>query len=1064
MTTSPTELPAHDTVHVREVLTLPAEPASAGRARRLLRDVLTAADRLDCLDAAELACTELVTNAVLHAHTPVELMIEVSDEVRVQVRDFSQALPAERRYDMHATTGRGLALIAALSDQHGITDAGPAGKTVWFTVGGPGPRPAEEPCLSEWAEGEWDLEGIEAAAPREQTVTVRLVDLPPTLWLAARQHHDALLRELVLYRARHRGIEVDLIATDRARAVVVDAVMAALDASHRAGTARPAVPSGHPSPLPWVPGPLDIELRVPADIGPAFGAMQDALDAAERLARAGALLARPGLSEIIAVRDWACEQVVAQLAGVEPSAWPGAEEERFVTDAHADAVETFDLASVGQEMRGLVAADDANRIVAVSRPLAEATGWRPEELVGRRVVALIPPRLREAHVAGFTRHLTTGEAHVIGVPLRLPVLCADGSELLCSFLIEMAPPVQGRTIYLAWIEPLEDVAPPPPASEPVEVDYVNLFRSLPTPYMVMSPDLVIVEANDAYLRTVVRTREELVGRPVFECFPPTPDALDEHGVSRIQRSFEHARDTGRPDTMPLQKYDIPDPVNGGLVERFWSLISLPVLDDRGRTVLVAQRAEDVTDFVHERDGRYVDGRAPERLRRRTDEVEADLFTRAQELAEALRSKDETARRLAGLAASASRLTAARTADDLQRMVLSGGLAVLGADVGALLSADDDGAWRVWASGTRSEDLQVTAEVVPYDSPSALAWVARTGQRLLLPTREAGLAFDPRMDELLYERSGRLGWAFVPLRLRDSVIGSLAVGWSDEHQTTGSELEFLDALAAQLAQALARIRATDAQLAAAAQAQRLSETLQRSLLTQPPRSDDLDIAVRYQPAAHEAKVGGDWYDAFRTAAGSTVLVVGDVCGHDQTAAALMGQIRNLVRGMTFDSVQSPALLLSRLDAAMEGLSLDTLATAVLARVEPVDATPGTWLLRWSSAGHVPPVLRTPDGVVRTLADAEPELLLGVDAGAPRSERTVLLPPGSTLVLYTDGLVERRRAPLDMGMAHLMDVVSQADAVDADDLADMIVRLLGPASANDDLALLVLRTAEAAPIVA
>jgi PAS domain S-box-containing protein len=87
--------------------------------------------------------------------------------------------------------------------------------------------------------------------------------------------------------------------------------------------------------------------------------------------------------------------------------------------------------------------------------LAAALGWEVDDLVGRRVVTLIPPELREAHVAGFTRHLTTGEAHVIGVPLRLPVMRADGTRVECDFLIEQTRVEQGRHVYVAWIEPVE---------------------------------------------------------------------------------------------------------------------------------------------------------------------------------------------------------------------------------------------------------------------------------------------------------------------------------------------------------------------------------------------------------------------------------------------------------------------------------------------------------------------------------------------------------------------------------------------------------------------------------
>lgn len=115
-------------------------------------------------------------------------------------------------------------------------------------------------------------------------------------------------------------------------------------------------------------------------------------------------------------------------------------------------VEGFDADVVRGSDRGVVAADDANRIIAISRSLAELLEWDHDQLVGRRVVALIPPRLREAHVAGFSRHLSTGDAHVLGVPLSLPVLCADGSEIDRDFTIEQMSSDSGRSVHLAWFD------------------------------------------------------------------------------------------------------------------------------------------------------------------------------------------------------------------------------------------------------------------------------------------------------------------------------------------------------------------------------------------------------------------------------------------------------------------------------------------------------------------------------------------------------------------------------------------------------------------------------------
>lgn len=120
-------------------------------------------------------------------------------------------------------------------------------------------------------------------------------------------------------------------------------------------------------------------------------------------------------------------------------------------------------------------------------------------------------------------------------------------------------------------------------------DYAGVFGALPTAYPVLTPDLVIADANEAYLQLLGRTRQELVGRGVFEAFPPTADALDAQGRNPLQLSFERARDTGRPDAMPLHPYAVFDPASGQTVQRCWSLIHAPVLDADGSTRLILQR-------------------------------------------------------------------------------------------------------------------------------------------------------------------------------------------------------------------------------------------------------------------------------------------------------------------------------------------------------------------------------------------------------------------------------------------------------------------------------------------
>ena len=441
-----------DDLLARCTATFHPELSSAGHARRLLESALGEADRMVWADAGTLALSEVVTNAALHAHTDIEVLIEVCQEqLRVQVRDGNPALPHPRGYGEQATTGRGMALVAALTDSCGVYSLGHTGKVVWFCLSGLA-EPSAEDLLADWeVDGDWDR--TEPGVPA--TVTVRFPSMPATLWLAARQHHDAILRELVLYLAEHPDTEVDLAQTDRARGLVSRAVVAAVEAAQQADQRQVEAPEGTATEPPAVPETLTLEVELPPDIGPAYRALQQTLDVAEQLAAAGKMLVHPGLPEIVAVRDWACQQVLAQLAEQEPTPWPGTAPVRFETDVHAveNDEPPWDDAAVRDSDRGVVAADEANRIIAISRPLAALLGWEVENLVGRRVVTLIPFRLREAHVAGFSRHLTTGETRILGVPLVLPVLAADGSELPCRFMIERAPKSGDRSVYLAWIEP-----------------------------------------------------------------------------------------------------------------------------------------------------------------------------------------------------------------------------------------------------------------------------------------------------------------------------------------------------------------------------------------------------------------------------------------------------------------------------------------------------------------------------------------------------------------------------------------------------------------------------------
>ncbi|MEU9311758.1 GAF domain-containing SpoIIE family protein phosphatase [Streptomyces sp. NPDC048256] len=231
---------------------------------------------------------------------------------------------------------------------------------------------------------------------------------------------------------------------------------------------------------------------------------------------------------------------------------------------------------------------------------------------------------------------------------------------------------------------------------------------------------------------------------------------------------------------------------------------------------------------------------------------------------------------------------------------------------------------------------------------------------------------------------------------------------------------------------------------------IAETLQRALLTDLPATPGLRLAARYLPATYGLNVGGDWYDAFRQPDGSLITVIGDVTGHGLHAAVMMSQLRTALRAYAVDG-GSPGELLTRLHMFLEHLQPDLYATAVIARFRP-----GEPVLTWAAAGHPPPVLRGPDGRVRIL-DAKPGAMLGIPLNQEIADHTVPLEPGSTLALYTDGLVERRAQGIDPGIERLAAALGsfRAEELDAD-LDGSAERILDPmlsdSERDDDVCLL------------
>ncbi|MFS0699548.1 SpoIIE family protein phosphatase [Cellulomonas sp. 179-A 4D5 NHS] len=334
------------------------------------------------------------------------------------------------------------------------------------------------------------------------------------------------------------------------------------------------------------------------------------------------------------------------------------------------------------------------------------------------------------------------------------------------------------------------------------------------------------------------------------------------------------------------------------------------------------------------------------------------------------------------------------------------------------------------------------------SPIARALTSGRPITLTSPSEHAGIVGPGPARELLDQLAPHASLA-LPLRGRGHTRGLLTLyRGTGRGAFTDGELTTMREVVAQVGLALdnAHLHATRRHLA---------EELQRSLLTALPEPDHLHLAARYVPAATGAQIGGDWYDAFVVRDGSTCLVIGDVAGHDLRAAVTMAQVRNVLRGGAHAVVQPPAHILSSLDWAMHDLAVGSFSTAILAKIEqtPEQAEAGLRMLRWSNAGHLPPVLLHPDGHAELL-ERPADLLLGIRAHTQRHDHTHELPPESTVLLYTDGLVERRGEPLRHGLERLRQHIESLADLPLDDLCDRLIQDLA-ANTEDDVALLAVR---------
>ena len=597
-----------------------------------------------------------------------------------------------------------------------------------------------------------------------------------------------------------------------------------------------------------------------------------------------------------------------------------------------------------------------------------------------------------------------GQGEVIhGEPLLI------GDRALWATAVPLPGPSFQALVVLFDIDPVED-------AEALVRERAVVAAGLS--FTVADPhqeDCPLVYVNPAFERTTGYTAEEVLGR---NCRFLQGPATEPVAVRRIRMAIEDEQNL----VITLLNYR-----KDGTA--FWNELSLSPLRDRNGTL---------THFVG---------------------VQADVTARvlAEQERKAHLNAERSARgeleranaRLALLAEATTVLSATLDVDEaLDRLTELVVPAV--ADFCTIDLLDDDhGVRRVssrHADPSGEELLKVVEERQPFginDRSMTSGVLAGRPPVLMEQVDEAHLqaAVDDEVLRQAYSDLGMRSVMVVPLRARRQVLGALALYTGASGRTYDErDLQAAADLArrAGLAVDNARLYQQEHQVAAA---------LQRAMLPVLPDVPGLEIGKDYLPSHQSAEVGGDWYDVLSLPDGTVGVAVGDVMGHDLGAAAAMGQLRSVLRSYAWQG-GSPAQVLTSLDNLVQGLGMAQLATALYARLDL-----GAGTLTWSSAGHLPPALRLPDGTVTLLRGAS-SVLVGAVPDVVRPDESVAVPPGSVVVLYTDGLVEDRHRDLDEGLEMLTSALRAAPD-DAQGICDALTSSLSTDSRADDVAVLVVK---------
>jgi PAS domain S-box-containing protein len=539
-----------------------------------------------------------------------------------------------------------------------------------------------------------------------------------------------------------------------------------------------------------------------------------------------------------------------------------------------------------------------------------------------------------------------------------------------------------------------------------------ILSSAPIGIAVFDLDLRYVRVNDAYAEISGRSVDEHLGGRVGDVVPLP---------YTVRADLRRVVTTGR--TILDRAVELPDPGAPGL-SRHFNVSYYPVRTTSGVLIGAGAAVVEVTEA------------------KRSEAERAAL----------LRQAEEAQQRLAILATASTVLASTMQIDELlDRLarVLTPGVA----DWCVIEAFGTSGAIEHVAVSHRQPEAarklaaDLLAHPIAANATGPVAAVIASGEaRLFGPgsvsDAMAGAARDRGRPDLV-DGFDLQASVIVPIEARGQVLGVLVLSTEGDRGLGVDDLDLAVEVAHRAALALGNARAYQ-------QEHQIAESLQRSLLPEAVDSvRGLELSVEYLAATDGASVGGDWYDVICFDDGAVGVVVGDVVGHDLAASSAMGQLRSTLRAFAYEDHTSPGGTLARLDRLFDALGL-TYATCVLGIVDPTSRR-----FQWSAAGHPPPLLLRA-GEARFL-EGGGGALLGLSAGAHTGSAQTTLEEGDVLVLYTDGLVERRGESISDGLARLARVAERLPVTSTKELCNGLVEAMLPSghARDDDVAILVAR---------